>query len=157
MGVHAVFAGPSPTRSVRHRCDEPERLHPYRLESVHFMPSEDVEHINWASQPVLHRAADLAGATTRATVLDATAAAFEFPSYFGHNWDALHDCLGDLEWLGAAGAYVLSITGTRGLWADAPDVAGTFTEIWLATAEEWADGSKSWDPDGKPLHLIWAV
>jgi hypothetical protein len=127
------------------------------FESVHFMPAENVEQIDWAAQPVLHRTADLAGATTKAALLDATAAALEFPSYFGHNWDALHDCLGDLEWLGPAEGYVLSITGARRLWADAPDVAGAFTEIWLATAEEWADDSKSWDPDRRPFHLIWAL
>jgi hypothetical protein len=25
----------------------------------------------------------------------------DFPGYFGHNWDALHDCLRDLSWLNA--------------------------------------------------------
>jgi hypothetical protein len=29
-----------------------------------------------------------------------------FPAWFGHNWDALADCLTDLSWLPAAG-YVL--------------------------------------------------
>jgi len=29
------------------------------------------------------------------------AAAFQFPSYFGNNWDAFEDCVNDLEWLRA--------------------------------------------------------
>lgn len=26
-------------------------------------------------------------------------ASFQFPAYFGENWNALNDCLGDLDWL----------------------------------------------------------
>lgn len=28
---------------------------------------------------------------------------FEFPSYFGQNWDAFYDCLSDLSWLDIKG------------------------------------------------------
>ncbi|HEY2213168.1 MAG TPA: barstar family protein [Bradyrhizobium sp.] len=34
-------------------------------------------------------------------LFDELSAAFQFPHYFGENWAALADCLGDLEWLGA--------------------------------------------------------
>ncbi len=27
--------------------------------------------------------------------------AMHFPDYFGHNWDALDECLGDMDWLPA--------------------------------------------------------
>jgi hypothetical protein len=33
---------------------------------------------------------------TEAGFFDAVAAALEFPAYFGRNWDAFHECLGDL-------------------------------------------------------------
>ena len=36
----------------------------------------------------------------------------EFPDYLGHNWDALEECLADLEWLPAKG-YVLVFTDSE--------------------------------------------
>lgn len=38
-------------------------------------------------------------------------------SYFGENWDALNDCLNDLDWLGG-GAYLLMITDADQMLAD---------------------------------------
>lgn len=35
----------------------------------------------------------------RAAMLAAIAEALSFPDWFGHNLDALHDCLTDLSWL----------------------------------------------------------
>ncbi len=35
----------------------------------------------------------------KAELLDFLARAFPLPAYFGHNWDALEECLLDLDWL----------------------------------------------------------
>ena len=40
---------------------------------------------------------DLAGCSDKATLLARLAAALQFPDWFGHNWDALSDCLTDLS------------------------------------------------------------
>ena len=43
----------------------------------------------------------------KADLLRALADRLKFPSYFGWNWDALDECLGDLSWLDAPGGIVL--------------------------------------------------
>jgi RNAse (barnase) inhibitor barstar len=45
-------------------------------------------------------------AATRSGFFQAIASSLHFPDYFGRNWDAVYDCLTDLNWLPAAG-YVL--------------------------------------------------
>jgi len=42
-----------------------------------------------------------AGITDREQLFEAFAAQLDFPDYFGRNWDALYDCLTDLDWLPA--------------------------------------------------------
>lgn len=50
---------------------------------------------------------DLAACHDKPDLLKALAAALEFPDSFGHNWDALADCLCDLDWLPAPGHVLL--------------------------------------------------
>ena len=73
-------------------------------------------------------AVDLASATGKHALIDAIAAALEFPSTFGHNWDALADSLGDLSWLPAPG-YMLLLDHTQGLREAAPGDFDTLLEI----------------------------
>jgi RNAse (barnase) inhibitor barstar len=40
---------------------------------------------------------DGSGIGSKETFLDAVSAALTFPDYFGHNWDALDECLRDIE------------------------------------------------------------
>jgi RNAse (barnase) inhibitor barstar len=56
-----------------------------------------------AAQHVQTRVLDGAQLKGKEDLLRALAAAFDFPSYFGHNWDALIDVWSDLSWLPARG------------------------------------------------------
>ena len=42
-----------------------------------------------------------AGITTTADLFDGLAEALSFPSYFGHNWNAVDECMTDLSWISA--------------------------------------------------------
>ena len=57
---------------------------------------------------------------TSAGLFTEFARALGFPDYFGHNWDAMEECLADLEWLPAKG-YVLLLTDAQAVLADDED------------------------------------
>ena len=78
---------------------------------------------------------DLAGAAAKEALLARIAGALQFPQWFGGNWDALEDCLGDLAWLPAAG-YVLLFEGAAGL---PPDERGTLLDLLASAAASWAE------------------
>jgi RNAse (barnase) inhibitor barstar len=74
--------------------------------------------------------------TNKAEFLGACATALQFPSHFGHNWDALEECLTDLEWLPASG-YLLLYSYPK-LFAQAhPKDWKTLTEIFQSVIDEW--------------------
>jgi hypothetical protein len=77
------------------------------------------------------RARSLAG------FFDETAAALQLPSYFGHNWAALTDCLRDIE-----GSVVIVVTEGESLLADAGDdqLALLLDTIASADQERQAQG-----------------
>jgi RNAse (barnase) inhibitor barstar len=83
--------------------------------------------------------------------------AMEFPDYFGHNWDALEECLTDLEWLPGKG-YVLLITAAEQILADDEEDFATFLEVLSDAGEAWASGQgRAESRGGKPFHTVLAV
>jgi hypothetical protein len=65
------------------------------------------------------------------------AAALQFPPYFGENWNALDECLTDLDWL-PADAYVLVILDAVLLLdQEAPEERRTFWKILNQAAQAW--------------------
>lgn len=70
----------------------------------------------------------------KAALLRAVSEALAFPPWFGHNWDALEDCLTDLSWCPAEG-YLLLLEGHEGLPGE---VVRTFVEVLASAAQYWA-------------------
>ena len=71
---------------------------------------------------------------TANALFDEFAAALQFPPYFGENWDALNECLNDLDWLEGDGA-ALFILDADQLLQDAPPEDGRILFEILQAAE----------------------
>ena len=94
---------------------------------------------------------------TTAGLLTECARALDFPDYFGHNWDALEECLADLEWLPAKG-YILLITDAGCVLPDDEEEYETFLEILRDAGEAWGNGQAGLDARrATPFHVLFAV
>ncbi len=79
-------------------------------------------------------------------LLNHVATALHFPKSFGHNWDALEECLTDLEWVDAEG-YILYYDHIDGLLDTHPDQFETLVEILR-------DAVASWKEDGSAMIVL---
>ena len=66
------------------------------------------------------------------------AAALQFPSYFGENWDALEESLLDLDWLQAP-AYVLFLTSVDAVFRDHDRGFRTLVSILSRVSRDWME------------------
>jgi hypothetical protein len=60
------------------------------------------------------------------------AEALDFPDWFGHNWDALEDCLGDLSWRDGEGHVLLFERFPAG------DELAVLLDVLRSSARYWA-------------------
>src|SRR5215467_10488887 len=94
------------------------------VQCVHFVQPSEVPDISEIRKLGLHVAVMAAQSIkTQEDLFTAIAEAMNFPEYFGKNWDALEECLRDLEWISAKG-YVLIIHHANQFWQRAPKFAG---------------------------------
>lgn len=82
-----------------------------------------------------------------ASLFRVLSATLKFPDYFGGNWDAVVDCLRELQAAGARIGLVLVLHHAKVLWRHAPECAGTLIETWLSVAEERRGSNE-------PFHLV---
>lgn len=74
---------------------------------------------------------------TTAGMFDEVGAALQFPYYFGENFDALNDCLLDLDWM-LGSAYVFFICDAHQLLeSEDTSVLRAFYEIFHEAAKAW--------------------
>jgi len=81
---------------------------------------------------------DLAKIGDKAGLFTALARALDFPKWFGGNWDALQDCLGDLSWATAPG-YVVVLAHCRELATRARADFETLLEVLGVAADYWRE------------------
>jgi hypothetical protein len=63
------------------------------------------------------------------------ASGLRFPAYFGGNWDALDECLHDLEWL-TDGAILLAVRNAQRLLEAEPQGLESFLSILVSATKE---------------------
>jgi RNAse (barnase) inhibitor barstar len=75
-------------------------------------------------------------------LLTHAALALNFPKSFGANWDALEECLTDLEWVDGDG-YLIYYDHIDGLLAAHPDQFETLVEILRDAVASWKDDGEA--------------
>jgi len=84
---------------------------------------------------------DLSAVKSKNALLEALYRGLKLPEHFGHNWDALADCLMDEEWASGPG-YVIVLHNTARFQHDAPDDFETAWEIFADASEYWKENKK---------------
>ena len=92
---------------------------------------------------------------TMSSLFDEFSQVLCFPEYFGHNWDALEECLADFEWLPAKG-YILLISDAHAVLPDDEEEYETLLEVLNDAGEAWSKGQTA---NGRraPFHAVFAV
>ncbi len=91
-------------------------------------------------------------AATTQGFFDEIAAALQFPPYFGENWNALDECLTDLEWLPAE-AYILVVIQAARLLEKEPDQRPVLLGCLDGAAQEWSKSPGNQRPP-RPFHVL---
>lgn len=106
---------------------------------VYFLPESDLEELREAAAvnrfPCLP--VDLRDCADKAALLQRLAEALHFPDYFGHNWDALNDCLVGLR-QPDTGGLVLLLAHSETLRREATADFKTAMEVLQDASRDWA-------------------
>ena len=92
---------------------------------------------------------DIGHAHNKKDFLTQVAKALSFPAWFGGNWDALYDCLTDLDWLPTKTGHVLVFEKSDHFCASHKEF-DTAKAVLVETAEYWK-------AQGRPFWVLLAV
>jgi RNAse (barnase) inhibitor barstar len=98
-----------------------------------------------ASGLATHRI-DLSKVRDRTTLFECLATTLKFPDWFGHNWDALADCLSDLSWLPAKGHVILL--------EHCDSFRDSHAEDFASALQVFADAAEVWRNDNVPFWIL---
>ncbi|MEU5581993.1 barstar family protein [Streptomyces huasconensis] len=82
-------------------------------------------------------ALSLTGVRDKAAFMERCARGLGLPDWFGHNWDALADCLADLSWAPPARGRLLVVSGWQEYARAAPEEWETAQEVFSSAVEHW--------------------
>lgn len=113
-----------------------------------------IYHMPFAADLALEEAAEsldypmyrinLSKVTDKDGFLAAVGTTLGFPDWYGHNWDALADCLTDLSWMAADG-YVIVLDHADAFASANPTDFATALSIFQDAADTWReDGIPFW-------------
>jgi hypothetical protein len=92
---------------------------------------------------------------TAPQLFDEFAAALQFPFYFGENWNALLECLTDLEWLPDGACILMILNGTQLLARETEESLAAFLDFLAVAAADWTAAEKGpLEPAPRPFHVV---
>jgi hypothetical protein len=126
---------------------------------VHLLVTGDEEPPALPQPPpgVVVRILDGRRCRTKRALLSEMARVLEFPAHFGGTWDALEDCLTDLEWLPAQGYRLIILAADRLLAREPADYA-TLIALLEDVGRAW--GTRATGHPGRgavPFHTVLVV
>ena len=124
-----------------------------------YMPVGSADELSWYLN-ANHQLTKVLRGRKMATVkdlFDECAAALQFPSYFGENWAAFHECMTDLSWLQAT-SYVLIITDASEFLVQ-EDIGEIrhLVNVFKSIAESWSivnHPGSTWNHSEVPFHVV---
>jgi RNAse (barnase) inhibitor barstar len=87
---------------------------------------------------------NLSGVRSKKALMEAIATGLKLPKHFGHNWDALADCLMDSDWAKASG-YTIIVTDSAAAKKRFGEDWDTLIDLLDEACEWWGERDKAFN------------